>query len=514
MSAAPVSAALAAGHPKGLRALFLTEMWERFSYYGMRALLVLFMVDSVERGGMGLSAEVAAAIYGLYTAAVYLAALPGGWIADRFLGARRSIGYGGLVIAAGQFTLAFSRGNAFFLGLVLVVIGTGLLKPNVSAMVGELYPEGGARRDAGFTIFYMGINLGAAIGPLVSAALGEQMNWHYGFGAAGVGMVLGLIQYRLSAPSFGAAGLRPGRQGAVSVRDWTLLGLFVGGVVAVVGLVYGGVVRVNPLRLAQGTSYFIVLVATLYFLAAFFGLGLDAAEKKRVAVILVLFISSAVFWSGFEQAGSSLNLFAKYFTERHCFGHEIPAGWFQSLGPICIITLAPVVAWAWVVLARRGWEPSLPAKFGWGLLLLAAGFLVMAGAAKLAATGGQTLATLPAPAGGAAAPLLVTGHRVWPLWLILTYLLHSLGELCLSPVGLSSVTKLAPRRLVGQMMGIWFLATSLGNLFAGLMAGEMGASSGTVMAARYQQIVLMALGAGGLLLVLSKPVKALMAGVK
>ncbi len=502
------SNAPAAPHPVGLRALFFTEMWERFSYYGMRALLMLFLVDEVAKGGMGYKAEIAGAIYGLYTAAVYLAALPGGWIADRFLGAQRAVWWGGMIIAAGQFTLALAHGDGFFLGLLLIVIGTGLLKPNVSAIVGALYPEGGARRDSGFTIFYMGINLGAAIGPLVAAALGERWNWHAGFGAAGVGMVLGLIQYRFSARTLGEAGLHPGRQGEAGLRDWTLLGVLVGGVVMAAGLVGWGVVRMDPRAVAKAATYVIVGVAALYFLGAFLWFGLDAAEKRRMAVIAVLFVSSAVFWSGFEQAGSSLNLFAKFFTQRQYFGHEIPAGWFQSLGPVFIITLAPLVAWAWLALARRGWEPSLPAKFGWGLLLLAAGFLVMAAAATLAGTGNETLLV---PARDPDASLVaVKGHQVLPLWLVLTYLLHSIGELCLSPVGLSSVTQLAPRRLVGQMMGIWFLATSLGNLLAGLMAGEMGANSGHDMAARYVQIVLMAVGAGGLLLVLAKPVKALM----
>ena len=369
-------------------------MWERFSYYGMRALLILFMAKSIEEGGLGLTDKTAAAIYGLYTAAVYLAALPGGWIADRFLGAQRSVWYGGIVIAIGQFTLAFSQGNTFFLGLVTVVIGTGMLKPNVSAIVGELYPEGGARRDAGFTIFYMGINLGAAIGPLISGALGERINWHYGFGAAGVGMVLGLIQYRLTQPRLGQAGLLPGRKGPPTARDKQLLLSLVTGLALVVGLTYFGVIPINAIALAQNTTYLIVGVAAAYFVAAFLFFGLDATEKRRLAVIAVLFVSSAVFWSGFEQAGSSLNLFADRFTQRVYFGFEIPAGWFQSLGPICIITLAPVMAWVWVFLARRDREPSLPAKFGWGLLLLGSGFLVMAAASALVAKGAQGHALL------------------------------------------------------------------------------------------------------------------------
>ena len=479
-------------HPRGLYTLFFTEMWERFSYYGMRALLVLFMVDAVKRGGLGLTDETATAIYGLYTAAVYLAALPGGWVADRFLGAQRSVWYGGIVIACGHFTLAIPGTETFYLGLLLVVLGTGLLKPNVSAMVGELYPEGGARRDAGFTVFYMGINLGAALGPLVCSALGEQVNWHYGFAAAGVGMVLGLAQYRLSAKHLGLAGQRGGQPEGARRRDWLLLTGLGCAVLLLVALVAMRVVRINPLTLAQGARNMIVAVAVLYFASVFLFGHLDATEKKRVAVIVVLFLSSAMFWSGFEQAGSSLNLFAERFTQRVFAGHSIPAGWFQSLGPVFIISLAPVVAAMWVRLARRNLNPSLPLKFSLGLLLLGAGFLVMAGASRLVAS----------------------GHKVWPQWLVSTYLLHSLGELCLSPVGLSSVTKLAPRRLVGQMMGTWFLATSLGNLIAGLTAGRFSADGVAQMPARYLQIVLMSAGTGLVLLICAKPIRKLMAGVE
>ena len=484
--------AAAQKHPRGLYTLFFTEMWERFSYYGMRALLVLFMVDAVKHGGLGLTDETATAIYGLYTAAVYLAALPGGWVADRFLGARRSVWYGGIVIACGHFTLAIPGTETFYLGLLLVVLGTGLLKPNVSAMVGELYPEGGARRDAGFTVFYMGINLGAALGPLVCSALGEKVNWHYGFAAAGVGMVLGLAQYRLSAKHLGPAGLLAGQQEGARRRDWLLLAGLGCAVVLLFALVVMRVVRINPLTLAQGARNVIVGVAVLYFMSVFLFFHLDATEKKRVAVIVVLFLSSAMFWSGFEQAGSSLNLFAERFTQRVFSGRTIPAGWFQSLGPVFIISLAPVVAAVWIRLARRNLNPSLPAKFALGLLLLGAGFLVMAGASRLVAA----------------------GHKVWPQWLISTYLLHSIGELCLSPVGLSSVTKLAPRRLVGQMMGTWFLATSLGNLIAGLTAGKFSADGVAQMPGGYLQIVLMTAGAGMMLLIFTKPIRKLMVGVE
>jgi len=481
-----------AKHPRGLYTLFFTEMWERFSYYGMRALLVLFMVDAVKHGGLGMTDGTATAIYGLYTAAVYLAALPGGWVADRFLGAQRSVWYGGIVIACGQFTLAIPRTETFYLGLLLVVLGTGLLKPNVSAIVGELYPEGGARRDAGFTVFYMGINLGAALAPLVCSALGEKVNWHAGFAAAGVGMVLGLVQYRLTAKHLGQAGLRAGHQEGIRRQDWLLLAGLGCALVVLVALVAAGVVRVNPVALAQGARNVIVGVAVLYFMSVFLFFHLDATEKKRVAVIVVLFLSSAMFWSGFEQAGSSLNLFAERFTQREFFGYVIPAGWFQFVGPVFIISLAPVVAAVWDRLARRNLNPSLPTKFALGLLLLGAGFLVMAGASRLVSA----------------------GHKVWPQWLISTYLLHTFGELCLSPVGLSSVTKLAPRRLVGQMMGTWFLATSLGNLIAGLTAGKFSADGVAQMPAGYLHIVLMTAGTGIVLLVFARPIRKLMVGVE
>ncbi len=493
-AAAVPSAAAIAGHPRGLYTLFFTEMWERFSYYGMRALLVLFMTDAVVKGGLGLTDKVATSIYGLYTAGVYLAALPGGWVADRFFGAQKTGWYGGILIVCGQFLLVLSNTQTFYLGLVLVVCGTGLLKPNISAIVGELYPEGGARRDAGFTIFYMGINLGAAISPLITGYLGERLNWHYGFGAAGFGMVLGLVQFRLTAKHLGDAGLRAGHRQEARKRDRLLLAGTVACLVGVVVLGLSGIIRFNPVAVARSTAWVILAVALLYFLSAFFLFELDRLEKQRVAVIAVLFLASAMFWSGFEQAGSSFNLFAERYTDRLIgFVHyTIPASWFQSLGPIFVISLAPVMAGAWIALGKRDLNPSLPVKFAIGLLFLGAGFCVIAVGSRFVSV----------------------GNKVWPTWLIATFLLHTIGELCLSPVGLSSVTKLAPRRLVGQMMGLWFLATSLGNLIAGVLAGEFNAEAVGQMSSRYLQIVLTTAGTGLLLLVFAKPIKRLMAGVQ
>ena len=490
-----------ATHPRGLMTLFFTEMWERFSYYGMRALLVLFMVDDVADGGLGFSDETATAIYGLYTAAVYLVALPGGWIADRLLGAQKAVWFGGIIIASGHFVLAIPSVQAFFLGLVLVVLGTGLLKPNISAIVADLYPEGGARRDAGFTIFYMGINVGAAIGPLVCSTLGENVNWHYGFAAAGVGMVLGLIQFRLTAKHLGDAGLKPqahekGHEitAEENRQHWIAMWIGVAAIVLVVGLGLTGGISFDPVALASWGTGVILGLAGLYFAYLFLFAGLDGTEKGRVFVILILFLAAAMFWSGFEQAGSSLNLFAERYTDRvlDAFDFTIPAGWFQSLNAVFIIVFAPVFASAWVWLARRHLEPSIPAKFALGLMILGSGFLVMFFAARLVADGGSAA----------------------PTWLITTYLLHTYGELCLSPVGLSSVTKLAPKRFVGQMMGIWFLAASLGNLIAGLLAGEFKADAVDQMPGLYLQVVMSTVGAGLLLLVFARPIHKLTHGVK
>jgi POT family proton-dependent oligopeptide transporter len=478
-------------HPRGLATLFFTEMWERFSYYGMRALLVLFMVDAV-RGGMGMDDKTATAIYGIYTAAVYLMSLPGGWLADRIFGAQRAVWYGGIIIALGHFTLAIPTVSTFYLGLIFVVVGSGILKPNMSALVADLYPEGGARRDAGFTIFYMGVNLGAAIGPIICGFLATKCGWHWGFGAAGVGMVLGLLQFYRTKSRLGLAGQTRAHDVPLRSRERAaVVGILAATAVGAV-LLFGNFIRPNPVKVAQGMTFLISACAIAFFAAVFLLGNLSKIEKERVAMILVLFLASALFWAGFEQAGSSFNLFAERYTQRNLFDFEIPAAAFQALGPVFIIALAPVFAGLWVWLARRNLEPSIPVKFGLGLLLLAAGFLVMAGAAKVVAA----------------------GQQAWPTWLMTTYLVHTFGELCLSPVGLSSVTKLSPRHLTGQMMGIWFLGSSLGNVIAGLMAGNFDPAAIQGWSAVYLQIAILPTIAGGLLILFSKPLKRLVVGVK
>ncbi|MBT8098185.1 MAG: peptide MFS transporter [Gammaproteobacteria bacterium] len=486
------------GHPRGLMTLFFTEMWERFSYYGMRALLVLFMTDQIMNGGMALDDRTATAIYGIYTAAVYLVALPGGWMADRLLGAQKAVFIGGIIIMSGHFVLAIPSTQAFFIGLVLVVAGTGLLKPNVSAVVGELYPVGDPRRDGGFSIFYMGINTGAFLGPLVCGGLAQSaFGWHWGFAAAGFGMLFGLIQFWLTKHHLGSAGVEPAHatdpvtDARKRKHGWIMVAIGVGVSVAILVAALTGALKLDPVVVSEQSTKVIIAMAVAFFAYVFIFGELTTVEKKRTTALIILMMGCAMFWSGFEQSGSSLNFFADRYTQLDFSWFSIPSTWFQSVNSIFIIMFAPVFAWLWVALAAKNLNPSTPAKFGFGLLGLAAGFLVMVGAATI----------------------VVDGEKAMPTWLIMTYLLHTFGELALSPVGLSVTTKLAPKRFVGQMMGMWFLATALGNLIAGQIAGEFDAENVAAYPDQYMQIVMTAGGAGLILLLLSKPIKKLMSGV-
>ena len=344
----------------------------------------------------------------------------------------------------------------FYLGLMLIVIGTGLLKPNVSAMVADLYPEGGARRDAGFSIFYMGINLGAFLGPSLCGLIGERYNFHLGFSLAGFGMVLGLIQYRLGGKHLGQAGLfksdEPGAVLTARLRSfYTAVGAVAALGLAFGFLVYSGVLAISIQELAGWLGASILILSGAFFVYLFVAGGLSGTEKRHLAVIIWLYLLAAVFWSGFEQAGSSLNLFARDLTNRTVAGWEMPASWLQNVNPILIIIFAPVFGWLWTWLAARNVNPSSALKFVLGLFGLAAGFFVISWGAANASE----------------------ANRVSMSWLTVTYFLHTVGELCLSPVGLSSMTKLAPRGRVGQMMGVWFIAAALGNLVAGLAASRL-----------------------------------------
>jgi POT family proton-dependent oligopeptide transporter len=452
------------GHPRGLSTLFFTEMWERFSYYGMRAILTLYMTKTLAEGGLAFDEKYAAVIYATYVSSVWYLPLIGGWLADKVFGARRAVLIGGIIIACGHYSMAINSLPTFYAGLILIACGTGLLKPNISAMVGQLYAEGDQRRDAGFSIFYMGINLGAFLSPIVVgflaqsaifrnwiSGLGLNPNsaWHWGFGAAGVGMTLGLIQYVIPLwvkrePTLSRVGQKPvpasraNETAEASERlDVLTLGMAViGGVVgATIGYIYGGAGPLSAL-----------FPGVVGFFAGYLGGTtrlLRGDELKRVLVIFILFVFSIFFWMTYEQAGSSMTLFADRLTSTTILGWQYPSSWFQSVPAIFVIMLAPIMAAVWQGLGKR--QPSSPGKFTIGLLFAGIAFAVLTVASTVA-----------------------SGGRVSPIWLIVVYFLQTIGELCLSPVGLSTVTKLSPARMVGLMLGVWFLSISIGSYIAGL----------------------------------------------
>ncbi len=477
------------GQPPGFTTLFFTELWERFSYYGMRAILLLFLVSAVAKGGLGLDDATATAIYGLYTSGVYIMSMPGGWVADRLVGAQRAVLWGGTGIAVGHVLLAIAGAGEFprlfLLGLTVIVLGTGLLKPNVSALVGQLHDArggtGGAR-DAGFTWFYFGINLGATFGPLLVAWLAQQFGWHIGFLAAAVGMVGGLFYYQRTRAVLGTAGrLPPSAMAGTEASAWLVFKIALALVLLIVALFFFRVLDISPLALRQNAATVMVAAVAAYFLYLLFFAGLSAGEKKGVALLLVLVVASTLFWAGYEQAGSSLTLFAERHTNRMIGSHEFPAGWFQSVPAVFVLIFAPALAALWSSLAARGRDLNLILKFALGLAGMGLGFFVMVGAARVVAH------SVMGASGGAG-----------PIWLVTTYLLHTLGELCLSPVGMSATTQLAPRRYAGQAMGLWFTSLALGNLFASQLAGSVDAADANGLTAYFMRMF--EYGAGGALL--------------
>lgn len=472
------------GHPQGLALLFVAEMWERFSYYGMRALLVLYLIKQ-----LGWSDASAYELYGTYTGLVWLTPMVGGWLADRFLGTHRALLIGGAIIAAGHFTLALPGQTAFYVGLGLVIAGTGLFKPNASTMVGQLYPPGDARRDRGYTIFYMGINTGAFIAPLVCSWLGETVGWHWGFGAAGVGMVIGLASYAVAkrrylgtigdVPAGRAVAAAPGQAATAGsgIRGWhALLG---GGAGFALAFASGGA---NPVALLTGTIIGAAMAAAL--------LSSHGDERRRVIALCLVVFFVIFFWMAFEQAGSSMNVFADRHTVRALGDFTIPAGWFQSVQPLTLILFAPLAAATWGWLGRRGAEPSTPMKMAWGLVLVGLSFVVMA-------------------IGGRAAD---AGLQVSPWWLVGAYCLQSLGELAVSPVGLSYVSKVAPARLGALAMGLFFLSNAAASKAAGMLAARtesIGSLSGFFLL-----LVGTSVGAGLVLMVLVPALKRMTASVE
>ncbi|MCW2902401.1 MAG: hypothetical protein JWO67_4666 [Streptosporangiaceae bacterium] len=473
------------GHPRGLATLFMTEMWERFSYYGMRAILVLFLAAPATTGGLGLPQGTAKALVGVYMAAVYLVALPGGWLADRVLGSRRAVLLGGVIIMLGHIAMAIPGGpGTVYTGLTLIIVGTGLLKPNIASLVGRLYrADEDARRDAGFSLFYMGINLGALLGPFIAGTLAQKVSWHLGFGAAAVGMAAGLIQYVIGQRYLKDGG-PPHRLTPEERRHfarWGTIGLL--GAVACVALAaMTGVLSLDALTWAL--TVISILVAVGYFAFMFYGSHeIAPQERSRLRAYVWLFASAAVFQMIYDQGATELSVFASEQTDLSVGGWLMPSSWLQSVNPVMVLLLAPAFAALWV---RSGHRISTPVKFALGLALAGVSFLVM----SLAAAGAS---------GGA---------RVSVGWLLLTYLVQTAGELCLSPVGLSVTAKLAPAAFAGQMMGVWYLATSVGDA----IGGQLTRLSGTALSqpAYFLSLALIALTAAGLLVLFAPALRGLM----
>jgi proton-dependent oligopeptide transporter, POT family len=475
------------GHPMGLFVLFMTEMWERFSYYGMRAILFLYLTKGANEGALGLNEKTGGAIMGLYMASVYLLTLPGGWIADNILGQKKAIWYGALCIMAGHLILAIpSSPEIFFLGLATVAIGTGLLKANISSIVGELYPEGGAKRDAAFSIFYLGINLGAFLGMFIVGYLGEKVGWHYGFGAAAFAMLFGVINFKFNAKHLEKVGNAPTQQSSYTYLYVVIAALVLIGILLVSGIL-------DSVSLAQYMKYIIVAITIFYFAyIGFMDSSLTVVERKRVGVLFILFIGISIFWSGFEQASTTLTIFADRHTDRSFLGMELPASWLQNANSMFILIFSAPMGALWIYLNRKNLNPSVPIKFGLGLLQMGLGFFVMYLAAQRVLNG--TMAGIG--------------------WLGLTYMFHTLGELCISPVGLSTYTKLAPKKYYSQLMGLWFVGAALGNLIAGLFAGNFDESNVAAMPDLFNQVFLIGTVSGLILIVLYKPIKNWMGGIQ
>ncbi len=457
------------GHPLGLRTLFFTELWERMSYYGMRGLLVLYMtIGVIGNPGLGWSNIEANAIYGIYAGMVYFLALPGGWLADNLLGYQKAVLYGALIIMFGHFTLAIPLEQTFILGLALVAIGTGLLKPNISSIVGQLYSDDDERRDSGFTVFYMSINIGSMLGFAVCGYLGERIGWHWGFGAAGIGMLLGVLQFIFFKDNLGEAGLYPNsmsQERRQSLKFWTISTILFFLVIVLTGML--GIWNVDPVFFAERFRDFLVVISFVYFGYLFFFAGLTSNEKKNVLMLLLLFVGAAAFWSGFDQSAGSLSIFTRDYVNLTFGFFQAPVSWTQFLNPLFVVMFAPFFAYLWIYLGKRNLNPNTPIKFAIGLIFMGLGFIVMLYAVEYA--------LISAPVG--------------VQWLLLTYLLHTFGELVLSPVGLSAFSRYSPKKYLGQMMGLWFLASSLGGVLAGLLGGEATESGLTSMTPIFTELI-------------------------
>ena len=481
------------GHPKGLFVCFATEMWERFSYYGMRALLILYLTKHWE-----FTDTTSYLIYGAYTSLVYIMPVFGGMLADQILGSKKAVTYGAILLVFGHLGMTVeSSEQVFYLSLALIVSGVGFLKPNISTMVGALYEEGDPRRDSGFTIFYMGINIGAFTATLLCGYLGEEIGWAYGFGAAGIGMLLGLIIFLWGQKYLEGLAEPPSNKymtkiNGISYENWA----YISGVVMV--LITWFLVQNSQLVGQLLGGFGVIFIGAWLFYAL---LKCAPEERDRLIVVGILILFSLIFWALFEQAGSSLNILTDRGVDRVIFGWEVPASMFQSLNAGFIFTIAPLFALLWIALAKRNMEPSTPIKFAIGIVFVGFGFLALVYGMKSS-----------------------EGLQTGIFWIILIYLLHTIGELCLSPVGLSSVTKLSPQRIVGFMMGMWFFASAAGNYVAGLIArataSESSGEAGDVfnLAQKqsfmdvYTDVGLIAIGCGIFLAIITPLLKKLMHG--
>jgi len=486
------------GHPKPLKTLFFTELWERFSYYGIRPLLVLYMVAMVNDGGLALDRPTAAAIVGLFAGSMYLMTVFGGWIADNWLGQARAVWYGSIIIALGHLSIALTTifdQFFFYFGLVLIVLGSGLFKTCISVIVGTLYKAQDSRRDAGFSIFYMGINMGSFIAPLITGLLARDYGWHLGFGIGGIGMLIALLIFRFLAipqlQTFNELRQESNTCSKPVVENKNapkIVFSFLFLVAVVIGLTFFGIIHINPVVVATYLTVGISIGIIAYFAYLLLFLNLEQNEKFKIVICFVLLAASALFWSAFEQKPTTFTLFAQDYTDRIVFGFEIPTVWFESINALFIIIFAPVAAWLWAKLGKANKDPSYISKFIIALLFAAGGFLLMTLASHFAIHGGV----------------------VSPFWLVGTLFLLTIGELCLSPIGLSTMTKLAPDVIRSQIMGLWFTGTALGNLMAGLIGGQVSADGINHLPSLFMRCVLALVIGAIVLFLLKKPMNKLM----